>query len=130
MPSGRRGQRHAHRHVTVRLQGGSDTAATLDHRALVRINGQQLGEMTWDGLAPSEASFSFDASLLAAGDNQLEIQALLGPGAPYSVVYLDSFDVAYESQYRALGNRFEGSTDENASILITASPAATSWCST
>jgi hypothetical protein len=35
--------------VTVRLQGGSDTEATLDHRALIRINGQQLGEVTWDG---------------------------------------------------------------------------------
>ena len=104
--------------ITMRLQGGSDTEAALDHRALVRLNGQQLGEMTWDGLEPSEATFSFDASLLVAGENRLELEALLGPGAPYSVIYLDSFDVAYESLYRAQGNQLECSTGDNASVRI------------
>ena len=48
----------------------------------------------------------------------LEIEALLGPAAPYSLIYLDSFDVAYESVYRAHGNQLECSTGDNAAILI------------
>ncbi len=104
--------------VTLRMQGGSDTAAKPDHRAIVRVNGQQLGEMTWDGLEPAVATFSFDASLLAAGDNRLEIEPYAASGAPYSVVYIDSFDVAYPSQYRATGNQLECSSGDNAEILI------------
>ena len=106
-------------HLTVRLQGGSDTAAALDHRAIVRVNGQQLGEMTWDGLASSVATLDFDASLLVDGENRLEIEPHIGAGAPYSVIYIDSFDVTYDSLYRARDNQLECSTGDNASIQIT-----------
>jgi len=104
--------------LTLRLQGGSNTDAALDHRAVIRLNGQPLGETTWDGLEPSVTTFDFDASLLQDGENRLEVEPHIGAGAPYSLIYIDSFDVVYDSLYRARGNQLECSTGDNPQILI------------
>jgi hypothetical protein len=104
--------------VVIRLKGGSDTETDPDHHAVVRLNGQDLGEMTWDGLQDIERTIEFSASLLVDGENILELDNVLDTGALYSLIYLDSFDVRFESLYRAVSNRAEVSTAANASVLI------------
>jgi len=104
--------------ITVRLKGGTDTEVNPDHHAVIRLNGELLGELTWDGINPIEAAYQFDARVLNAGENTLEIDGLTDTGAPYSLFYLDSFDVRYDSLYRATSNRFEGTSGNHPSIRI------------
>jgi uncharacterized repeat protein (TIGR01451 family) len=104
--------------LTLRLHGGNDTPADPDHHARIRLNGQVVGEVYWDGIHSSETTHGFDASLLVDGENTLALEALTDTGAAYSLVYLDSFAVEYQSRYRAFGGELECSSGENASILI------------
>lgn len=104
--------------IVVRLKGGSDTEADPDHHALFRLNGQTLGDVYFDGVSDTEQTIQFDASLLIDGVNSFEFEAVADTQAPYSLVYLDSFDVVYTSYYRAYQNRVEVSSGSNSSILI------------
>jgi len=104
--------------LTLRLHGGNDTEADPDHHVAVRLNGQAIGEIYFDGVSAAETTLSFAASLLLDGENALEIEALADTAAWYSLVYLDSFTVEYESLYRAQGDEIECSSDGNASILL------------
>lgn len=91
--------------IFVRLKGSSDTPADPDHHAIFRVNGESIGELRWDGLDLAETTLEIPAGLLVDGENTLEIEAVRGADVPYSVFYLDSFDVRYTSVYRARDNR-------------------------
>jgi MYXO-CTERM domain-containing protein len=84
--------------VTVELLGATDT----DHHVLVSVNGEPAGEASWNGVAPHVATFPIGAGAgLAEAGNSLEIEAVLDAGVPYSIVYLDAFDVSYRRGYTA-----------------------------
>ena len=104
--------------LTVRLKGGTDTETDPDHHAVIRLNGEQVGEISWDGLGGVDPTFEFDAGLLNAGENTVEVDGLTDTGAAYSLFYIDSFEVRYRSLYRAQDNRFEGPVAGNASLRI------------
>lgn len=90
--------------LKVRLHGGTDTAAALDHHVLVAWNGVTVAEARWDGTAPHEMTIPVPATSVVEGDNTLTLTGLLDAGVAYSVVYLDSFDLSYERRYQASGN--------------------------
>lgn len=90
--------------LKVRLHGGTDTAAALDHHVLVAWNGVAVAEARWDGTAPHEMTIPVPATSVVEGDNTLTLTGLLDAGVAYSVVYLDSFDLSYERRYQASGN--------------------------
>jgi hypothetical protein len=104
--------------MVIRLKGGSETETDPDHHAVLRLNGQNIGDMTWDGLQDVERTIEFSASILVDGENTLELENVADTGAEYSLIYLDSFDVQFGSFYRAIDNRAEVSTAANASVLI------------
>lgn len=104
--------------LTVQLKGASDSADDNDHHTTVKINGTQVGKVIWDGLGSLEASFLVPAGLLADGESAVEIEGALDNGAPYSIVYVDSFDLAYSRQFRAHQNRLEF-TKEAEDVLLT-----------
>jgi hypothetical protein len=105
--------------LTLHLLGATDTPANPDHHAVVRLNGSTLGDLSWNGIHPATKTFAFSASLLAPnGENTLEVEGLTDTEAPYSVFYVDSFDVQYASYYRAYANRIECPVAGNASILV------------
>jgi uncharacterized repeat protein (TIGR01451 family) len=104
--------------ITIRLKGGTDTPADPDHHATFSLNGVSLGEAYWDGIDAYETTIGFDASLLVDGDNTLTIDGLTDTDAPYSLFYLQSFDVRYTSAYRAYGNKLECPAAGHAAILI------------
>jgi uncharacterized repeat protein (TIGR01451 family) len=105
--------------LTVRLKGASDTVANPDHHAVISVNGQQVGEISWNGLELAVPSLSVDPRWLHDGENTLEIVGLGDTGAEYSLFFLDAFDVTYTRQYRALGNRLACAADGNAALLLT-----------
>ncbi len=104
--------------VTVRLKGGTETVADPDHHATFSLNGSLIGETLWDGTQAHEVTLGFDASLLLDGENTLTIDGLTDTGAPYSLFYVDSFDVRFTRTYRAHGNQLECPASGHAAVLI------------
>lgn len=90
--------------LTVRLQGGSNTNTNPDQHAVVSLNGRVVGEGKWDGLASYTLSANFDQALIKEGENIIEVKAVLDKGVPYSVFYIDAFDVSYSRSFKASGD--------------------------
>jgi hypothetical protein len=90
--------------LVVNLQGASNTAIPDEHHVVVNLNGVKIGEGRWDGLEPYVLELEFDHSLLHEGANTVNVTGLLDTGAPYSVFYIDSFDIGYQRRYQAANN--------------------------
>jgi len=105
--------------LTIHLLGATDTPANPDHHAVIRLNGNSLGELSWNGTEGATQTFSFDASLLSpTGESTVEVEGLTDTEAPYSFFYMNSFDVRYASYYRAYGNRIEAPAAGNPSFVV------------
>jgi uncharacterized repeat protein (TIGR01451 family) len=87
--------------LVVHLLGGSDSGVDGEHHVTVSLNGNPLGDVVWQGIASRDAEFPLSPSAVLEGDNTVELKALLGPGVPESIVFLDSVDLGYERRYRA-----------------------------
>jgi hypothetical protein len=94
--------------LTVHLQGATASGVAGEHRVAVAINGTALGETSWTGITAQTASFAVPpGTLLAAGsqgNNQVTLTAHTGSGAPYSILYLNGFDLAYPRRFTAAGD--------------------------
>ena len=98
--------------LTVRMMGATDVAASPDHHVRVQINGQTVGDMTWNGKVGYQQQFSLPATALRSGQNTLTLQAISDlPGVVVDEVYLDWFDLDFRQQPNASGDRFSFSVD-------------------
>jgi len=105
--------------VAIRLKGGTETPGNPDHHATFTLNGTPIGDVLFNDLDEVEKVLEFDSSLLLDGANVLEVDGLTDTGAPYSLFYIDSFDVNYQSRYRAYRNQGRFEAAGNASVFIT-----------
>ena len=105
--------------ITVALFGATSTGVAGEHRAVVRVNGSEVGQTSWQGIAAHTATFAFPASRLVEGGNTVEVEALLDSGVPYSIFYVDSFDLTYPRAYRARGESLVFTGDGNAVVTVT-----------
>jgi uncharacterized repeat protein (TIGR01451 family) len=87
--------------LTVNLQGFTELTPLLDHHAVVSMNGHYIGEGQFDGIEQKPLSIPFDQGLLQEGVNTIEVKAVLDPGVPYDVFYVNSFDLTYQRSYQA-----------------------------
>lgn len=83
--------------LTVNLQGFTST----QHHVIISLNGQQIGEGQWVGNISRTLVFNFPQTLLSEGVNTVQVNAVLDNGVPYSIFYVDSFDLTYQRLYRA-----------------------------
>ncbi len=90
--------------LRVRLWGASAAGTGADHHVQILLNGSLVGEAIWIGATPYEVTLAFDPTLLSDGANTVEIVALLDAGVPYSVLYVDCFDLSYQRTARALNS--------------------------
>ncbi len=97
--------------LTVNLHGASSSGVTGEHHLSIAVNGTPVGETRATGIVPWSASFPVDPALLQAAGNQVAVSALLDDGTPYSIVYVDSFDLTYPRAFQAQGDAlaFRGS---------------------
>jgi hypothetical protein len=94
--------------VEVRLQGGSDAAATsADHHVRVEVNGVEVGEALFDGKQPYRLVASLPGSVLREGANELAV-VNVGDTGVSSLVFLDGFAVSYPQAPTVRGGVFEG----------------------
>ncbi|MBA4386563.1 MAG: hypothetical protein C0404_01200 [Verrucomicrobia bacterium] len=104
--------------LTVRLHGATASGVADEHSALVKVNGTDVGGVTWTGKEPSVATLRFAQGLLVTGDNQVQITGVLRAGVPYSVFYVNSFDVAYGRKYEAPGGQAIVRADGNEVVTV------------
>ncbi|MBP7589133.1 MAG: hypothetical protein KBA72_14355, partial [Thermoanaerobaculia bacterium] len=127
--------------LTMRLFGATASGVAEEHQAEVRVNGTVVGQTSWQGIAAHEATFSFPASVLLAGSNSIEVAATTGPGAPYSVYYVDGFALASPRLLRTANARLEFDAGTTAALQVSGfrggdialvditNPAAPRWTS-
>lgn len=87
--------------LTARLFSVSATGAPREHHVRVFVNGTQVAEEIWEGIAPASIVASFPQSLLHDGSNTVEVEALKNPGVPHSYIFVDGFDMSYERRHEA-----------------------------
>ncbi len=104
--------------LVVRLKGSTDTDVDPDHHAVIALNGQNIGEGSWNGTELYEMELIFDGSLLADGDNFVTITGQLDTGVEYSHFYLDAMDLFYERYYRAVDDALLVRGDGNKVITV------------
>jgi uncharacterized repeat protein (TIGR01451 family) len=105
--------------LVVHLLGGNDGGIAGEHHVTVSLNGIPLGAVVWEGIASRDVEFPVSASNVLEGDNTVELKALLGPGVPESIVFLDSVDLGYERRYRAQGDELAFTAPGFASVEVT-----------
>ncbi|HXO20323.1 MAG TPA: C25 family cysteine peptidase [Thermoanaerobaculia bacterium] len=105
--------------LTVHLQGASASGVAQEHHAAVSLNGTALGESHWQGIAGQDASFTFDAALLHESGNQVQVTGLLDAGVPFSVFYVNSFDVSYPRLFRAASDALAFRGEGSAMLTVT-----------
>lgn len=69
-----------------------------DHHAVIRLNGTQVAEAWFDGISAHPVSVELPAGLLADGANTLEVELPLDTGAPWDIVYVDSYTLSYDRE--------------------------------
>jgi len=105
--------------LQVALHGASATGVAGEHVAIVRVNGQEVGRTAWEGMRAHTAAFAVPAGQLMEGANTVEVEAQTGPGAAYSIVYVDAFDLAYRRSYRARDEALVFTGDGNSVVTVT-----------
>jgi Peptidase family C25 len=89
--------------LRIHLQGATATGVTGEHHVLARLNGTPVGEVRWEGITPAVIDVPVGATLIQEGLNTVSLDALLDSSAPYSILYVDSFDLDYPRFYDAVG---------------------------
>ncbi len=104
--------------LTVTLHGLTDAGADHDHHVVISLNGTVIGEDLWKGIAERVITLSFSQGLLYNGANTVEVKGLLDTGVPYSVFYVDSFDLTYERLYEAQNNSLTFTAEDTRPLTI------------
>ncbi|MBI4915090.1 MAG: hypothetical protein HY825_04525 [Acidobacteria bacterium] len=100
----------------VHLFGDSALPASPDHRVVVKLNGEVLGEYLFDGVVDYPININLPAGLLREGANTLTLRLPGGLGTPIDVVCVEDYSVTYPRFLRASadalafagrGSRFE-----------------------
>ncbi|MBP7865824.1 MAG: DUF11 domain-containing protein [Acidobacteria bacterium] len=84
--------------LAVRLLGGTDTG----HHVTVELNGVDVGSVNWTGRREYELRFPVKPSQVLPEGNVLTLTARLDAGQPYSIVYLNGFELGYPRLYQAV----------------------------
>ncbi len=106
--------------LSVNLRGGfDDPECDMDHHVEVSLNGNKVGEGSFDGTSTSTIEIFFDQLLLDADENFVEIKGLTDTGAIVSIFYVNSFDLSYQRSYFAQENMLKFTGDENETVTVT-----------
>ena len=93
--------------LTLHLQGATDTPVAPEHDTTLRLGDDLLARAKWDGKTNTSLAAAFPQELLSGGLNPVTVAGALPAGAPFSVFYVDSFDLTYARRYEADSDRLE-----------------------
>jgi hypothetical protein len=111
--------------LTVQLWGGSQG----QHGVTAELNGTDLGQREWEGLARATMEWPVPAGLLRSGANTLRLKAINLPGASGSQWYVNRLALSYARRFEAVGGRLEFYAESNATVTVTgfAQPEVVVW---
>jgi hypothetical protein len=106
--------------IAVRVFGATDTSngQRQDHHARVYVNGVPVGEARWGGIGSHLLEGTFGQGLLHEGDNTIEVEGLLDTGAPFSIFYVDGFELTYQRKLHANGAQFVFHADATGEVTV------------
>jgi hypothetical protein len=112
--------------LTVSLWANTQDAATdPDHRALLLVNGQQVGESAWDGQGMRAITATIPAEVVQATGNILTLSAPGDTGAAVDMLYLDHIELAYAHHLAAAADQqLQFSALANAPVAVQAGDAS------
>ena len=105
-------------HLSVWLQGTSDSPQSPDHHLRVFLNGHFLAESSWDGKRARRLTLPLPDGILQEGENQLELENVGDTDAAYSTVMLDRFEVHYPARLQAERGKLEGRFSQSGTASI------------
>jgi hypothetical protein len=110
--------------IAVRLVGGTDTAAAVDHVAELAVNGTVIGRTEWDGQNAVMLKGTVSSSLLNAAANSVMVNVLLAPNVSFSMCQLDYVEVTYNRELRAgASGRLDFNAERWAQVTIEGFPS-------
>jgi len=110
--------------LELRLEGASESGASVDHHLAVSVNGVAAGEARFAGKRPHRLRLELPASLLREGDNELRITNVGDTGAA-SLVFLDRFEVVHPRQAVLAAGGFEGAWPGSGTASLAGATGAT-----
>ena len=81
--------------ISLRMWGVTDWPMAPDHHVIVEVNGQQVADRFFDGLAEQSFSIDLPAGVLVEGTNVLKLVLPADTGAAYDLINFDGFTVGY-----------------------------------
>ncbi|HEY65329.1 MAG TPA: hypothetical protein G4O02_12240, partial [Caldilineae bacterium] len=93
--------------LRLSLWSHSSAPVSPDHHVIVRVNGVEVSEETWDGQGRQVITGTLPSGTLRPGENELAILAPGDTGAPVEVSYLDWFEVTYPRRLMATEGRLD-----------------------
>ena len=94
--------------LSVWLQGGTDFPESPDHHVRIRVNGNAVGEASWDGQTPYRLDAELAPGTLVEGANLFEIENVGDTTAQYSQVFLDRYELRSARQLVAQAGSLDG----------------------
>ncbi|RMD68457.1 MAG: hypothetical protein D6819_09335 [Gammaproteobacteria bacterium] len=93
--------------ATLRLwfKGATDLMPGNDHHALVWINGHQVGETMWDGMAEKALEVRVDAAMLNETGNAVVVEDLIDDPGNFSSFLVERLELCYPRRYQAVEDR-------------------------
>ncbi len=112
--------------LALDLHGATASGFAGEHDVAVSVNGVALGGASWTGIAPHRVDLAVPAGTLLPAGNVLEVAAAIGGGAPFSIVYVDGFDLAYARRFEADGDALDFTAAGLAGVTVSglSTPAA------
>jgi subtilisin-like proprotein convertase family protein len=104
--------------LTVRVWGyGDQPGVTPDHHVIVKVNGTEVGQGTFDGVTPWEPEFDV-AGVVSETGNTFELLIPGDTGYAFDYIALEGFEVSYRRSTVALGERFKGTVQASGGFAI------------
>ncbi|HKL52948.1 MAG TPA: C25 family cysteine peptidase, partial [Wenzhouxiangellaceae bacterium] len=91
--------------LRVRVGGLTDFPEAPDHRVVVELNGQTLGEKIFEGQTVVDLDLDVPAGLLQPGANSVRVVAPGGTQAPADIQLLDRIDLLHTRRLEAVDGR-------------------------
>lgn len=116
--------------ATLRLGvfgNSSSSAADPDHRLVLKLNGAQIANATWDGLGPHTIAIALPAGALRADENRLVLAAPGDTGAQADSIQLEWIEISYARTLATDGATLVFNGDANGYVVRTAERPAAVW---
>ncbi len=102
--------------LRVEAWGSTAFASPNDHHVRVFLNGAQVGDHLFDGIAAFSASYDV-SGLLGSTSNLFEVEVVGDGGNPWDLVNFEAFEVDYRRRSEARSGVFAGATKSDAYLV-------------